>query len=157
MNFRIAAVVGLLVAAATACTPQEVAFWQTFHDENPAEAEQLLDTLGLGDVAVAETPAERSPVPPTASLAPGSTQGYYISAVTSCPAAVTLLNGDVSPHTYVIYFGGRQTPLTEAVNGQLPTLGAAETVEVDLRPATGERATLFVDGAAMWRFDSIAC
>jgi hypothetical protein len=140
-----------LVAVGAGCTPEEIQQWVDWHAAEPEAA-----TAALLPSEVPGTDVEVS-APPTAKIVQGNPNGYYVAAATSCPAAVTITNTDVGGHTYLIQFGPHQFPLTGTTNGELPVIGGAESLTIDLRPAAGERATLFIDGGAMWQFDDIAC
>lgn len=152
---------GVLLLAATACTPQEVAFWRTFHDERPAEAKQLLNELGLTDVAVAEDTAVRDPDPASPVVAPEPvaapvvdrrpTRFSYAASVSCGPPTLTLTNTGGETVYYTVIYGPHQDPLVTAAVSDVypyagpPPLGPGATASIDLTPAIGTTTWIALD------------
>jgi hypothetical protein len=151
MKIRTLTAIAGLVLGATACTPQEVAFWHAYHAEHPAGAEQLLSSFVGRPPATSTTPAKNDPDPPAVKLVPNP-DGNVIAASPSCPPAVTFLNTDVNSHAVLVQSGPHQMPLTQAGAALAP----GEAMTVDLTAAVGQRATAFSDGGAIYTIDITA-
>lgn len=173
---------GVILVAASACTPQEVAFWHALYEEDPAAAERMLGVFGLEGVAVADDPAVRDSASPddSASMesAPGtvaapvvvqqSSSFRYTAAIDCGPPRLTLTNTDDEMLHYFVYYGASQTPLVRAEVSETypetgpPPIEAGETVVVDLTASIGTTTWIALDrgwgtGGVVAHVDVVDC
>jgi hypothetical protein len=133
MKFRPIAALALAVVAVSACTPEEIAFWEAFHAEQPAEAEALLPAV-VDDPEPATTEAPAPAGLAIAAPATADTTGLARSASAACPGVLSLTNTSDAPYTYTAVYGPTQWPLVavDPATADYPLLQPGETATVDV-------------------------
>src|SRR5688572_17183026 len=99
MKIRALTAFAVLVISTTACTPQEIQFWRAFHQQHPAEAEELLSELGAPSAAIRH---------PGLTITAGSQR---FAAEATCAGTLTVTNRSGTAFTYAAVYGPTQTPL----------------------------------------------
>jgi hypothetical protein len=135
----------------------------TFQLYTSARADVLVDVMGYfapGIVAFDPGPPPTteptSTVPPTVAAGDRGPVERQMTATTSCPSAVTITNNDLGPHAIVAWYG-LQLPITTVDGELLPMIEPGDSVTLDLTPARGYTADVFVDGGSYWRISDVAC